>query len=747
MIVERGPPSATVALGEEGSNLGRLPAFCTLTVALALSAPAFGQTDDPAALIAYEHRTADRVTPLPGSAHAFAEAKAKMARGEPAQALAALKGADEGVLADRVALLRADALLALGKKAAAEAAYREAIALARVESVALLAARGLVDVYGQLDRPADQLAYVDALLTERRIARRSSLLSRRAALLRKLGRLEEAGQQAWQILLDYPTSRAAREAEALLTALSRRKVKLPSSNARIELARIRNLIGSRAFARADKAIDELADKYPKLERALIMKRAELFRAQRKRTEEREVLEGLRKAGLTDDDGPAILLRLGELAMSKDLDAEAIARFDELVAKYPEARERDKAQYLAGWIPYNAGRYAEAVERMLAFANDNPRSDKRTEALWWAGWSAYLGEDMGRARLALEQLVSDHPTSSLVPHARYWIGRIRQRADDKDLARKAYREVIEAAPLSYYGFWAAARLEQLGETTILAPPPPTPPPASLREVLARLGANRPTNLDRAVLLFAADLGEEALEELEEAGRFLRKVRDTEGRTMVADMLAQLGAHHLAFRTGARITADGAELETGAPWAWRAWRHAYPQAFERYVDDAAEAHEVDPHLVFSIMRTESHYRPWVRSRAGARGLMQLMPGTARAIGRRAEGGRSHAARYKNPDSNVWLGAWYLSQLLERFDGQLPAAIGAYNAGPRAMARWLDDFGGRSMDEFVERVPYRETRRYIRRVIETLMVYRRLYGGDAPELITTVRAVTPEDGAIRF
>lgn len=702
---------------------------------------------NPAALIKYAAQPADRVTPLPGTARPYAQAKAQLARGEPAAALKLIKGQSGGILADRVALLRGDAWLALGKKKKAQAAYLKAIEVARVESVALHSARGLIDVHRQLKDRKGQLAYVDALLTVKRISRRSNLLLSRAQILMALGRNEEAAAQAWTILLDYPTGRSARAAEPLLQRLKKRGIKMPASNSRIELARIRNLIGSRAWVRAEKAINALEKAKPRLRRALDMKRAKLYEKRRYRGDEMEILLKLRKEGLTADDGAAILYRLGKLAMAKDLDSQAIGYFDELRTLYPKSKLRKTGQYLAAWIPYNAGQHATAVDRMLAFASENLKSSKRDEALWWAGWAAYLGKDPARAQLGFEQLIKEHPTSTLVPHARYWIGRIHHKAGESDLAKESYRAVLKKAPLSYYGFWSAERLGQLGETTVLSAPPPSPAPASMRQVLARLGPGRPSNLDRAVQLHAANLDAEALEELSEAERFLRRVKDTEGRTMIADMLTQLGAHHMAFRTATRITADGGALQTGQDWAWRAWRHAYPSAFARAVKLAEKAHDVDGHLVLSIMRTESHYRPWVRSHAGARGLMQLMPNTAKLIGKKAEGGRRHAARFKDPNSNVWLGTWYLKQLLARFDGQLAAAIGAYNAGPGAMDRWVRDFHDRPLDEFVERIPYRETRRYVRRVLETLMVYRRLYGGETHTLLSTVRPVKPPETAVSF
>lgn len=604
-----------------------------------------------------------------------------------------------------------------------------------------------MDVLGELGRRDRQLAYVDALLTVKRIARRPNLLLKRAELLKAKGEREAAAAEAWRLMLDYPTHSAARRADTLLRDLKRRGVKLPTSSARLELARIRTLIRARAWSRAEKAIEEMEAKHPKLKRALTMKRAQLHKARRQRPEEVAVLEKLYAEGLTDDDGPAILERLGRLAMNLDDNGAAIARFDELVKRFPESEARESAQYLAGWIHYDLGQFGLATKRMLAFAEALPKSKKRDEALWWAGWSAYLAKDYGVAREALTRLMNEHARSSLVPHARYWIGRSHQLQGDLAAARAAYAEAHAKAPLTYYGFWAAARLAELGAPVDVTPPPPAPAPASMREALARLGLSRPTNLDRAVVLHAAGLEDEVLDELDASARYLRRIRDAEGRTVVADLLAQLGAHHLAFRLGMRVAAGAATPELGGPWAWRAWRHAYPPAFETEVSAASETHDVDPLLVRSIMRTESHFRPWVRSRVGARGLMQLMPATARRIGRRAEDGRRHAARYRNPDSNVWLGTWYIGQLLLRYDGQIPLAAGAYNAGPRAMQRWLDANAGVPLDEFVERITYKETRRYVRRVMETYMVYQRLYGGEMPALVTQVKKPSDPNAGVAF
>ncbi|MEM7678655.1 MAG: lytic transglycosylase domain-containing protein [Myxococcota bacterium] len=271
----------------------------------------------------------------------------------------------------------------------------------------------------------------------------------------------------------------------------------------------------------------------------------------------------------------------------------------------------------------------------------------------------------------------------------------------------------------------------------------PPPSTIEAVIKQLGSDRPRLIDRGVALHAVGLEEEAEIELRRAERTLRRVRDGKDRTQIADLLHQLGAHYIAFRLAASVTDEGAELVDGEPWIWRAWRQSYPDAFAEEVAAAHEAHEVETNLVWAVMRTESNYRPWIRSPVGARGLMQLMPRTARAIGERAEDGRRHAARYRDPKSNVWLGAWYLKKLGERYDGQLAPTVGAYNAGPTAMDRWVNEMGGIPLDEFIERIPYKETRRYVRRVMESYFVYRQVKGLPLPELPERLAKMTPSGG----
>lgn len=702
---------------------------------------------DPASLLEVHSKTAASAALLANNARAYADAKKLLARGQPAAVLKALAKNPAGELfADREALLKADAFLALGERKKAKEQYLIALEKSQLESVSLAAARGLVNVLGLLDEKEEQLLYVDALLSKN-IARKQNMILQRAQILRSLGRNADAADAAWRLIRDFPASKLSAQANTLLRELQKKGVKIPVATPRIDLARIRNLISSSSYDKATQEIDKLEKAQPNFKLALALERADILKKKRLKQEEGDYLLQLYKeGGFQGEDEADLIYRLGKNALSRDDNTAAQRWFDELEAKHQDDARTPEAQYLAAWVPYNASDYATASERMLRYATIYKKAANRSEALWFAGWAAYLDKKDGLAKRAFEQLLEEHPSSELGSQCRYWIGRIKQRGGDEAGAKASYREVLARAPLTYWGFWAMNRLEALGEKTVLEAPPPAQE-APLSKIVGMLGADRPVNVDRAIALYNSELKNDALDELSAANVYLKKIKDTAGRTMVADLLQALGAHYLAFLVGSGIAQDGGDLVSGKPYAWRAWRHAYPRAFDQEVATSATTHAVDPEFILSIMRTESSFRPAVKSPVGAYGLMQIMPGTATQIGRSDKDARAHAARFKSPESNVWLGGWYLARLLERYNGQLAPAIGAYNAGPGAMDKWIASHGGMELDEFVERVPYRETRRYIRRVLETYMVYRRLGGKPLVQLTQKVNSGTVPEGSVAF
>ncbi len=164
--------------------------------------------------------------------------------------------------------------------------------------------------------------------------------------------------------------------------------------------------------------------------------------------------------------------------------------------------------------------------------------------------------------------------------------------------------------------------------------------------------------------------------------------------------------------------------------------YPAAYMKEVQDAAGEYDIDPMLLLAVMREESRFASDARSVAGAMGLLQLMPSTAQRVAKGARvntNGNGNGYLY-DPRTNIRLGAYYLKQLLARF-GAAPMAIAAYNAGENAVSKWLKEGSYSEPDEFIEDIPYNETRNYVKKVLTSYIEYTRSM---RPENITSLQAL---------
>jgi len=185
--------------------------------------------------------------------------------------------------------------------------------------------------------------------------------------------------------------------------------------------------------------------------------------------------------------------------------------------------------------------------------------------------------------------------------------------------------------------------------------------------------------------------------------------------LAGVYIEVERYHMALRIMRRYFQPAAA--TGDPALPRAfWEMFYPFAWRDEVRDAAQRRGIDPHLVAAVVREESSYYPRATSRAGARGLMQLMPATARLM--------APGSDLEDPGVNIELGTRFLAGLMREFnDPRL--ALAAYNAGPNRVRQWLSTRPSDDIEAFVEQIPFDETRLYVKKVVLSWEEYRRIYG----------------------
>ena len=213
-------------------------------------------------------------------------------------------------------------------------------------------------------------------------------------------------------------------------------------------------------------------------------------------------------------------------------------------------------------------------------------------------------------------------------------------------------------------------------------------------------------------------------LEEAARESATVvgRYTNNQSVLlflADQLYALGAYDQALRIIRLYFQE--TLEKGTPtMPDHFWAQAYPLGMMDRIVRLMNSDRLNPYLVASIIREESMYDPKVISRAGAVGLMQVMPETGRWVAGQLGLKGFEPDQLFDQDLNIKLGSWYLAHLFEQFKGNLVFTVAAYNAGPEAVTEWIQRGDFQDMDEFVEQIPFSETRLYVKKVLRSYYEY---------------------------
>lgn len=401
-----------------------------------------------------------------------------------------------------------------------------------------------------------------------------------------------------------------------------------------------------------------------------------------------------------------------------------ARFTEtmtlLVDSAPQSRRAEEGLYLLARAAADDGESAQAGSYLSRFLKAYPKSIWRDDALWLQGWLAYKDRDLPRAVTAWDRLFADRPGSSLRAPALYWRGRALEAMQKPREATRAYRTILQSAPdQNYYWFRARGRLGQLTKKAV--PSPPT----------AGAAGGTGTGSDglrarKARALRALGLDDEAVEEYSEQVR--AHPGDRGSLAEACQAFLELERYDKAVWLAAQVLRPVFVQENGKPPIREFWQCLYPRGHWPIVLEQATRHGLDPFLVTALIREESAFFPQAVSRAGARGLMQLMPQLAEQVVRERNLAVG-AAPLESPDMNVRLGTIHLADLIRDNGGSVILALAAYNAGRQQVQRWRERFGFTDEEEFAEDIPYTETRNYVKRVLGSYRRYASLYGTRRP------------------
>ncbi len=430
------------------------------------------------------------------------------------------------------------------------------------------------------------------------------------------------------------------------------------------------------------------------------------------------------AGLHGDDAglAAYDLALARGKASGPLDA--VSALQAWLRAHRHHPKRAEVLFEVGRHLMEAGQFDRAGAYFWRTFNDYPKGNTRTTFLWFSAW-AYLRAGKPRRALPVLDELAKRRHTLVGDKARYWKGVAMLRLGHPRAAYELWRDTMEKFPYSYYAWLAERALREAGQTVSSAPAQSLPGPVQA-PALSRADAST-----RAAACLVRDLSELGLVRTARQvwKRHARSIRRAAGAH--ADELDAFAAVLLGLYKAPRQAVY-------KKWAWVLlhepkgvrldwWRRIFPLAFSDLARVVADHEGVPVWQLYAHMLQESRYDPDMVSGAGAWGLVQVLPATARRVARDAH------IRWTGPQDLfdeafcLRLGASYLAALRKRYGGQAPLAIAAYNGGPLLVDWYLERYPGLDMASFIESLPPHQTRNYTRKILEHVHRYVAIYAGD--------------------
>ena len=420
---------------------------------------------------------------------------------------------------------------------------------------------------------------------------------------------------------------------------------------------------------------------------------------------------------------------------------AIATYREFASLRPNTAQAPKALLQAALLQAQAGPSTPVAEAFLALGRRYPAADERWRAYQAAGLVFFRLSDWRRAGDVWGEMAEAALPAWTRPVAYYWLGRAQAAAGEMAAARRSWELAEQGGPITYYGLraadWAAgaaypANIQGVIPQLAVQPPAVTEAAAALAAWLRGWAGEGKVDLPTALLadpdwrrgqtLLTLGLRQEALVAW---GRVqTRYAADPWTLATLALAFRDAGANRLSILSAERLAAlwpGGGMLD--APVILQ--RLAYPLPYFDLIREEAARWSLDPRLLAAVIRQESLFETAATSHAGAQGLMQVMPGTARGIAAQLDWPDFRPEQAYWPYVNVAFGAYYIHQGLAQFEDSLAAALAAYNGGPGNAAFWRE-LAPEDDDLMVALINIGETRVYVQAVWSHYEMYRRLYPG---------------------
>ena len=400
---------------------------------------------------------------------------------------------------------------------------------------------------------------------------------------------------------------------------------------------------------------------------------------------------------------------------------AMAYLNKAIAKFPQQKPQALLKKAEIYEDFDKSHEAEKARAIVS--KKHPESSANLKYSWRQARKSALEGNYDSA-WEWGKVIAQTKSTQSDPKAIFWVGKWAKKAGKTKFADQAFKNVLALHPQSYYAWRSAVMLGlEVGDFKNLQ---------NLKPRLEFKQHYQPLPLGSATLqeLYLLGQHQEALiqlqSELANPQQLSVNEQFTEGL-----LLVKLGQN----RAGIRFIWDLAQRENSQEQEqWRSlrkqkayWYSLFPFPYQDSILSKSEQVNLNPLLTISVMRKESTFDPEIDSPVGALGLMQVLPPTADWIAQQTEMTNYDLTK---PEDNIRMGTWYLTHNHQRYEGNSLYAIASYNAGTGNVNQWLNRFDRQDPDQFVEQIPFKETKDYVEGVFGNYWNYLRLYSPDAPE-----------------
>lgn len=425
-----------------------------------------------------------------------------------------------------------------------------------------------------------------------------------------------------------------------------------------------------------------------------------------------------------------LMRLAEIApVRKD----ALPYLDQVISKFPDKAGTAIVEKIKVLQAQDQKAASEALKLLLT---KYAKSEEAAEYRWKIAQQKAKAKDYKGAWQWAEPISKNNPNSILAPRASFWVAKWASKLGKNQEAKQAYESTIGNFPYSYYSWRSAATLglnvgnfntvrKMNPEVVPFQRPLPTAGSETFKE-LYLLGQDRDAWLQWQSE-FQNKMQPTVPEEFTEGLMQLAKGENSKG-------IAQISK--LEDRETPQEQAEYQALSKQITY----WQARYPFPYLKDIQQWSEKRQINPLLVTAVIRQESRFETKVHSTAGATGLMQVLPNTAKWIAQQIKFDPKKID-LQNPNNNIMLGTWYLDHTHQQYANNSLLAIASYNAGPGNVSKWLPTLPKEDPDEFVESIPFDETKNYVRQVFGNYWNYLRLYNPEVSQTVSKYSAVHPQ------